>query len=270
MLRDLGARAASLLVLAAASALAIVLRAPSAPVSGPRAEPTLALVATRAEPEPEPEPVASPRARTQIGVPDQSPLELYPPSTTAGALPLTLALHGRDMDPIDLCERWANVGQERGWLACPAGNKPEKEAFDWGGSADERLTALDAQLSAIDALYGQRLDRRLGDVIVGFSRGAFLARDLVEARPGRFRGMIVLGAAVRLDPDRLKASGVRRVLLACGDKDEARPTMTRTASRLAAGGVEARFMSLGPLYHVLPDDLAPVMRTALAWVNEQG
>jgi predicted esterase len=211
-------------------------------------------------------PPSLPSARTQIGVPEQNPLELYPPTDGAKASPIVLALHGRDMDPIDMCERWSREGRAHGWLVCPAGNMPDKESFDWGGSSEERLAALDAQLAAVDVMYGSFVDHR-ADVVVGFSRGAFLARDLVEARPGRFRAMIVLGAAVRLDAERLRASGIRRVLLACGDKDEARPTMTRTASRLAASGIETKFMSLGPIYHVLPEDLGRVMHTALAWVT---
>ncbi len=62
---------------------------------------------------------------------------------------------------------------------------------------------------------------------------------------------------------------MRRVLLAAGDWDDARPTMKLTAARLAAHGVAARFVGLGPIGHVLPADLGRVMKDALAWVREE-
>jgi predicted esterase len=176
------------------------------------------------------------------------------------------------MDPIELCEGWNQGGRPHGFLVCPAGNTASTEpgeAFDWGGSPEDRLAALDAQLAAVETVYGPLLDHEKGDVVVGFSRGAFLARDLVYARPGRFHGMILLGAAVRLDPERLRDAGVKRVLLASGDLDDARKTMVHTAAFLPARGVEARFVSLGPIYHKLPADLGRVMREALRWVRDE-
>src|SRR5689334_18789611 len=78
-------------------------------------------------------PPAPPVRRTQIGVPENNPLELYPPRSQASASPLVVALHGKDMDPIELCDRWNDEGRERSWLVCPAGNAPGAESFDWGG-----------------------------------------------------------------------------------------------------------------------------------------
>ena len=46
--------------------------------------------------------------------------------------------------------------------------------------------------------------------------------------------------------------------------------MTRTASRLAASGIPSKFVSLGPIWHVLPADLGRVMADALAWVRAEG
>jgi predicted esterase len=272
MLRTAGGRAAAI----GALALALVSQLPHRTRAG---EPvTLAPSCAAAHAEEPPAPATFPRTRTQIAVPENNPLELYPPRAPLGAMPLTVALHGKDMDPLDMCESWNDQGRDRSWLVCPAGNStgaetprpgaPPVEGFDWGGTADDRLAALDAQLGAVDTVYGSLVDHARGDVIVGFSRGAFLARDLVYARPGRFRGMILMGAAAKLEADRLRAAGVRRVVLACGDKDEARPTMTHTAARLAASGIATKFVSLGPIYHVLPTDLGRVMQDALAWVRE--
>jgi predicted esterase len=217
-----------------------------------------------------PPPPTPPVHRTQIAVPENNPLELYPPRTPSARAPLIVALHGKDMDPIDLCELWKEEGRAQGWLACPAGNAPGGASFDWGGPTADRIDALDAQLASIDGVYGSLIDHERGDILVGFSRGAFLARDLVYARPGRFRGLILLGAAATLDADRLRAAGIRRVVLAAGDRDDARRTMLGAADRLAARGLPARFMGLGDIPHALPPDLARVMKQALAWVREDG
>jgi predicted esterase len=216
-----------------------------------------------------------PERRTQIAVPENNPVEVYPPSDPSLAQPLTVALHGMDMDPTDLCETWSAQGRTRSWLVCPAGNGPAGKGsthddFDWSGTTDDRLAALDAQLAAVDAVYVPLVDHTRGDVLVGFSRGGFLARDLVYARPGRFRGLVLLGAAVRLDPALLRAAGVQRVLLAAGEYDDARKTMARTAQKLAAHGVAARFVGLGRIGHALPPDLGRVMKDALAWVRDEG
>jgi predicted esterase len=242
--------------------------APPAPAAGPVPTPSVPCAQAAELDAP---PVTFPAHRSQLAVPENNPLELYPPRAASGAMPLTVALHGRDMDPLDMCERWNEEARDRSWLVCPAGNSPSADTFDWSGPAEERLAALDAQLGAVDSAYGPLVDHDHGDVLVGFSRGAFQARDFVYARPGRVRGMILLGAAVKLDAEKLRAAGVRRVVLASGDNDEARPSMQHTAARLAASQLPARFLSLGPYWHVLPPkDLDKVMRDALAWVREDG
>jgi predicted esterase len=262
MIRTLCRHAAAILTLGAT--LLVDPRLPWSEAGEPPAPPGCAPAAA-AEPPPPP---VYPAHRIQIGVPENNPLELYPPADPRGAMPLVLALHGKDMDPADMCEAWSGEGRAASWLLCPAGNAPGGESFDWGGSAEDRLAALDAQIAAVESVYGPLVDHDRGDVLVGFSRGAFLARDLVYARPGRFRAMVLLGAAVRLDPDRLRAAGVKRVLLAAGELDDARSTMEHTATFLSSRGVKARFVSLGPIYHRLPDNLGRVMGDALRWARE--
>jgi len=57
-------------------------------------------------------------------------------------------------------------------------------------------------------------------------------------------------------------------VLAAGDLDGARPAMQRAARALSAAGLPARYMSLGPIYHQLPSNLAEILREALAWIDE--
>jgi predicted esterase len=104
--------------------------------------------------------------------------------------------------------------------------------------------------------------------LIGFSRGAFVARDIAYARPGRWKALIFIGASFIPDAARLKASGIRRVVMAAGDYDGARPTMQRAAALLHASGLPARYISLGPIAHALPRDLERILREALGWVRQ--
>ena len=73
---------------------------------------------------------------------------------------------------------------------------------------------------------------------------------------------------LELDASRLRAAGVHRVVLAAGDKDMASGSMKALAEVLDAGGVPARFVSLGPAGHELPRDLDSRLIEPVAWVRQ--
>jgi predicted esterase len=137
-------------------------------------------------------------------------------------------------------------------------------ARDWSGSGEVKAAALDESLAVTDKAYGAFIDHSQGDILVGYSRGAFVARDVVYARPGRFRGLILLGALMRPDAARLKASGIRRVVFAAGEWDMARPAMQRSAAALTGAGLPSRYVSLGQIGHALPITSRPSCATRSA------
>ena len=106
--------------------------------------------------------------------------------------------------------------------------------------------------------------------LVGFSRGAFVARDVIYARPGRYRGVVLIGAALAPDPQRFKDAGIERVVLASGELDGAYKTMRGAETKLRAAGIELRFVSLGKVYHTLPADTRKRMADAMRWVTGPG
>jgi hypothetical protein len=76
----------------------------------------------------------------------------------------------------------------------------------------------------------------------------------------------VLMAAKALPPlDTLKRTGITRVVYASGDYDSALGTMVRYAAMVKAGGISTKFVSLGPIGHVWPDDFEARMREPIAW-----
>jgi predicted esterase len=240
--------------------------APAATARAPAATASPELPAARPDPPPR-----LPRSPELLLTPAGGRVLAYPPRALAGGggpAPVTMMLHGMCSDARGTCDLWSEEGRADRWLVCPAGNARCGAYDDWKGSGEEKAAALDAALDAVDRAFGPALITHAGgDVLVGFSRGAFVARDVAYARPGRFRGLVLIGASMTPDAARLQASGVQRVVMAAGDLDGARPVMQRAARALDAAGLPTRYVSLGPIYHQLPENLGEVLREALAWID---
>jgi pimeloyl-ACP methyl ester carboxylesterase len=178
-------------------------------------------------------------------------------------------LHGMCGEARRACDFWSDAGREGSWLVCPAGNARCGERDDWKGTGEEKAGVLDQAMEAVDRAYGAAaVTHAGGDILIGFSRGAFVARDVAYARPGRFRALVLLGASMTPDAARLKASGIRRIVMGAGEYDGARLTMQRAARALDAAGIPTRYESLGRIPHALPNDLEDILRDALAWIRE--
>lgn len=247
-------------------------RAEGAPVAIHGATP-IALPAPSASPKPH-----LPRERQTHTTASGVDVVVYPPLAAAGdaerdaaeskGAPIVMMLHGMCGDPLSICEFWNRAGREGSFLVCPGGNTTCGDARDWAGSGEVKAAALDESFAALDKAYGAYVDHGRGDILIGFSRGAFVARDVAYARPGRFRGLILMGALMQPDAARFKASGIRRVVMAAGDYDMARPAMQRAAAMMTALGLPTRYVSLGRIPHALPNNLEVILRDALRWVRE--
>jgi predicted esterase len=250
-------------------------RAQAAAVRGAPARPAVPSIEPRTSAAVRP-PLAPPlpTARQRITSASGADVFVYPP-TRAGAgserpepSPLVVMLHGMCCDPAPTCDFWSPAGREGSFLVCPEGNASCGGAASWEGPIEAKAAALDQSLAAVDAAFGAHIAHAKGDILMGFSRGAFVARDVVYARPGRFKGLILIGALMRPDAARFKAAGIRRVVMAAGEYDMARPAMQRAAAELTANGLPARYVSLGRIGHALPDNMEEIMRGALRWVRE--
>lgn len=188
-------------------------------------------------------------------------------SVTAVPVPLVLMLHGVCGVPANGCHALGAAGRHDSWLVCPGGNVRCGGAYDWQGDGEHKARHLDAATDEVRERWPELVAAPGEDVLVGFSRGAFVARDVAYARPGRYKGLVLIGAALTPDPQRLLDNGVRRVVLASGDYDDARPTMLLAAAILKRGGVETRFVSTGRIWHQLPRNLDEVMAPHIDWIR---
>ncbi len=184
--------------------------------------------------------------------------------------PLFTMLHGMCGTGADICGFSAGLTSGRGFMVCPSGNDTCGDASDWRGDGGEKARFLADSVGSARDLLGLGLDRSRGDVLMGFSRGAFVARDVAYESKGEWVGLVLIGAATLPDADKLEAAGIRRVVLASGEFDGAKKTMVAAARKLCSNGLPARFVSLGPIYHALPTDLAERLGPSLDWVREEG
>jgi predicted esterase len=195
----------------------------------------------------------------------------YAPADVASPRPPIVFLHGMWATPEDSCAPFEEGATPFGFLVCPRANAPLGDGGGhgwtmWTGGYAEASRSIHAALDAADALApGKRADR--DGTLIGYSNGAYFAAEVACAEPGRWSGLVLLSMKLDLDPKRLTAAGVRRVLLAAGDRDDASAPMQALATRLATGGVDSRFMSLGDVGHPFPSDMSARMCAAIAWVR---
>jgi predicted esterase len=190
---------------------------------------------------------------------------VFSPHLPAEPAPVALMLHGMCSTPRAACPQLAAGLTHWGWLVCPrAALACENGEATWAIDPSrtitrslERFTDDFADLAVVDERA----------VLIGFSLGAFRAVQLVQSGKLPWRRLILIGAKVPIDPDKLKRAGVERILLTAGERDAARSAMQSQARMLKARGVAAGFMSFGPIGHELPVDAAERLSAALAWVQ---
>jgi len=174
-------------------------------------------------------------------------------------------LHGVCGLTMNGCGHFASAP---GWLVCPQANSTcANGGASWAGSVEEKIASVDRALDAAHARWPE--SARAPVVLVGFSQGAYVAMDIARARPGRYAGLLLLGADTGSAVDRIRAARVARVGLVCGAYDMMFPKMRDTPQVLALFGVSARFASLGHVGHTyVGGGNDAVLTSMLAWLVE--
>jgi predicted esterase len=190
----------------------------------------------------------------------------YPPADTEAPRPAIVFLHGMWAGPEESCGYFERAATPFGFLVCPRGNAPNGEGRMWVGNYASVAPSVRAALHGAEALAPGKLDRA-GGTLIGYSNGAYFAVEVAQFEPGRWTGLVLLSMRVELDAARLRAAGVRRIVLAAGEHDGARASMRAVAAKTDAAGLPTRFMSLGPGGHEFPSDMHARMCAAISWVR---
>jgi predicted esterase len=187
----------------------------------------------------------------------------FAPAKTA--LPLSVVyLHGMHGRADKGCPWMRSGASEVGWLVCPEAIEAEPNGvWSWGEDVYAQQAVV---LRALHAAQAQGASREPG-VAVGFSQGSYVTLDLIRGRLASFRGVVLLGAEVHPNVDRLRAGGVLRVALGAGSKDAAYRSMKDEALRLSNEGMEARFFDLGAAGHTYAAEDVASLRDAIAWAG---
>jgi predicted esterase len=222
---------------------------------------------------------ASPAGRwLKVGT-DERPAIVYAPAldaddpTTLGrprrGMPVITMLHGMCDTPENECNAFHPAATSEGFLLCPRANGAcGNGGAIWRGSPESKRALVDDSLGALSTEFGASAVTDHDGTLIGFSQGAFLAVDMIKRSKGPWSSLILIGASIEIDARSLREAGVRRVLLAAGDYDGARPAMQRATASLVQAGFDAKFTSLGPVGHQFAFDMNAWMKEALAWVRK--
>jgi predicted esterase len=190
-----------------------------------------------------------------------------------GLKPVIIYLHGRGGNPEEDCRKWARVGTQFGWVLCPQG--PEDRgggARSWANNPSAGKDIIDASLQALRAKYHRRVQLR-GNVLIGFSEGAFIAMQVGLRDPKTWNRWLILAAndqywwgdAAQLLHDARKK--IHRVYLLTGANDEVAENTERVGEMVKAEKIPVRVkIEPGMGHEVTADRMVTNYRRPLLWL----
>ncbi|MGA7120794.1 MAG: hypothetical protein WBY94_11885, partial [Polyangiaceae bacterium] len=113
---------------------------------------------------------------------------------TKARRPIMLYLHGRGGNALEDCRKWARVARQFGWVVCPQGPaSTDSGGRTWNNDAESAKRIIDATVVALQEKYPGRVRSR-GDVLIGFSEGAFIAQQVGARDPLHWNRWLILAA----------------------------------------------------------------------------
>jgi len=207
----------------------------------------------------------------RIDVPGAPEAYYYRPRAK-GPKPVIMYLHGRGGNPAEDCRKWAKVGTQFGWVVCPAGSGvTDTGGRSWTNGTLDAQRVVDATIEALKQKYPSKVQRR-GNVLVGFSEGAWAAMNVGLKDQRTWNRWLILGASdaywgdVReaLEKDKRK---VRRVFLLTGENDGVAPNTVRVGETLKKVNVPVKVKLVPGMGHEVPADrMVSTYRQPLAWL----
>jgi predicted esterase len=207
-----------------------------------------------------------------LDVPGFSDAYYYKPRSKARRRVL-FYLHGRGGNPFEDCRKWARVARQFGWVVCPQGPAAtDTGGRAWGNDADTARKIVDATFVALAAKYKGRVQAR-GNVLIGFSEGAFIAQQLGMRDPRRWSRWLILAANDRYwfgdAPQLLEQnhSKIRRVYLFTGEDDQVAENTVRAGEMLKTAHIRVKVKIAPGLGHEVPADrMITNYRRPLRWL----
>jgi predicted esterase len=220
------------------------------------------------------------RARDAVSAPDPMVLEVpgfpdayYVRPRSKSRRQVIVYLHGRGGNAFEDCRKWARVARIFGWVVCPQGPTPtDTGGRTWNNDADAAKHILDATLTALVEKYPGRLRAR-GNILIGFSEGAFVAQQIGMRDPVHFSRWLILAANDRYwfgDASQLleqNHSKIRRVYLLTGENDQVAENTKKAGEMLKSAHIRVRVKIEPGMGHEVPADrMITNYRRPLRWL----
>jgi len=189
-----------------------------------------------------------------------------------GLKPVIMYLHGRGAHPSEECRKWARVATQFGWVVCPSGSEDRGGGGrGWSNNVAAGKVTTDAVLQALRAKYKRRVQLR-GNLLIGFSEGAFIAMQVGLRDAGTWNRWLILAAndqywwgdaGALLDEDRKR---LHRVYLLTGENDEVAPNTKRAGDMLGQHKITHKTRIMPGMGHEVPADRMGIYRRPLNWL----
>jgi len=213
------------------------------------------------------------REPSLIEVPGASTAYFYPPKRSSGPRPVIVYLHGRGGNPHDDCRKWSQVATEFGWLLCPSGQSAHGNGRSWSNSWPTAQHIVDASLEALHKSQGRRV-QRTGNILIGFSEGAFAAQNIAVREPRVFNRWLILASSMKywgqpgLQALEENRRAIRRVVLLTGVLDPVAPESREVYDALRAQRVRSKLEIVQDMGHEVPSSrMRELYRPALRWLT---
>jgi predicted esterase len=219
-------------------------------------------------------------AKEQAAAPDPMTLEVpgfsdayYYKPRSKSLRPILLYVHGRGGNAFEDCRKWARVASQFGWVLCPQGPaSTDSGGRTWNNDAETARRIIDAAVGALKEKYKHRV-RTHGDVLIGFSEGAFIAQQVGLRDPSHWNRWLILAANDKywwgnapqlLEENRAK---IRRVYLITGENDQVAENTKRAGEMLKGARIRVRVKIAPGLGHEVPGDrMITNYRRPLRWL----
>lgn len=210
----------------------------------------------------------------RIKVPGAPDAYYYKPKAR-GQKPVIMYLHGRGGNPAEDCRKWARVATAFGWVVCPsASGTTESGGRTWSNGTGDAHRIIDGALKALREKYKSKVQLR-GNVLVGFSEGAWVAMNVGLKDQRTWSRWLILGASDAYWGDVSEALGkakrkVQRVYLLTGANDGVAQNTVRVGDTLKKVKVPVKVKLVPGMGHEVPSDrMVSTYRRPLAWlINE--
>ena len=224
--------------------------------------------------------LARPAGATESTTPDPMTLEVpgqpdayyYKPRSKARR-PILMYLHGRGGNAFEDCRKWARVARQFGWVVCPQGpSGGDNGGRTWNNDAETAKRIVDATLAALSDKYKGRVRSR-GDVLIGFSEGAFIAMQVGLHDPITWNRWLILAANDQYwwgDTEQVlheNRNRFKRVYLFTGENDEVAENTVRVGDELKKERIPVKVRIAPGLGHEIPGDrMVTNYRRPLLWL----